>query len=454
MSMIEELQKFRREGYCSFHMPGHNYGKGIGGVFAIDVTELPDTDNLAHPEGMIERAQRLAAEIYGAEESFLLVNGSTVGVLSAVYGTFVRGDTVLIDRMCHQSVLHAVLLSGLRPVFLPNRYNGEAGLFAPVCPEELKKALSEHPEAAGAVVTSPNYYGLCADIAKMSDLLHQRGLPLLVDEAHGAHFPFHPSFPKGAVLQGADAVVNSLHKTLPSPNQTAVLHILGPRINRDRVRDSINIFQTSSPSYVLLAYAERALEEMRENGESLFERQIQHCRRFAERCGEQLRIVAGDDPIRLVINLHQAGADAREVYQRLYRDHRIALEAADRENLIAIVSVGNTQVDFYRLYGALMDIVEKKAMTKVVNADRKESIRQVKYRFSEQMAMEPEDAFFAPREEIALEAAQSRICARPVVLFPPGIMLAAPGERLTEGVLQTIDETTGFKTLWVVKENV
>lgn len=451
MSMIEELQKFRREGYCSFHMPGHNYGKGVDDVFAIDVTELPDTDNLAHPEGMIERAQRLAAEIYGAEESFMLVNGSTAGMLSAVYGTFVRGETVLVDRMCHQSVLHAIILAGLQPVFLMNRYSGEFGLFAPVCPEELEKALTEHPEAAGAVVTSPNYYGLCTDIAQMAGLLHQKGLPLLVDEAHGAHFPFHSSFPKGAVFQGADAVVNSLHKTLPSPNQTAVLHIQGPRVDRERIRDSINVFQTSSPSYVLLAYAERALEEMRENGKSLFERQIRHCRWFAKRCRGQLRAMAGDDPIRLVINLRRVGADAQEVYQTLYRDYRIALEAADRENLIAIVSAGNTQADFERLYTALMEIVEDK--TKIVNADRKEPIRRIEYQFSDQMAMKPEDAFFAPREEIAPEMAMGCICARPVVLFPPGIMLAAPGERLTEGVLQTIHEMKGSKTLWVIKDN-
>lgn len=422
MSLLQELSRFRGEGYVSFHMPGHCYGKAMGQeVFSLDVTELPGTDNLAHPTGPILHLQQKIASLYGAEESFLLVNGSTGGILAAVFSAFREGTKVLVDRMCHKSVLHALVLSGASPVYL--KPNWTRGIPQPVSYGAVEEAYREHPDAAGIVLTSPNYYGLCANVKPIADLVHQQGGVVIVDEAHGAHFPFHPSFPVPAIRQHADLVVNSLHKTLPSPTQTSVLHVCGERVDRSYLRACVGLFQTSSPSYVLMSYAEQAIELMEQKGEALWEKQLEYCQRFRQDC----QTVLTDDPVRLVIPVVQG----QEVLATLYRDQKIAMEAADAHYLIGIVSVDNAREDYQWLSRAIS-----------VQPDRKTFPETDAFLFSDERVYTPREAFLKSRRSVPLSEAVGQVCGLPIVLFPPGIMLIAPGERFTKEIVDMVQRLT------------
>ena len=250
------LNEYSESDFYGMHMPGHKRNEKMMEndlPYKIDITEIDGFDDLHHADGIIREAQERAARLYGADETHFLVNGSTVGILSAIMGVTDKGDQILVARNCHKSVYHAIYLNELEPVYVYPEYDEKTGLNGEVKADEIALLLEKNPNIKAVMIVSPTYDGVVSDVKKIAEVAHAHEIPLIVDEAHGAHFGFDPYFPKNANENGADIVIHSVHKTLPSLTQTALLHINGTFVNREKVRMYLHMLQSSSPSYVLMA---------------------------------------------------------------------------------------------------------------------------------------------------------------------------------------------------------
>jgi len=268
-SLLQLLRENGEAGRLPFHMPGHKRNTERFPHLqhlsaAEDITEIDGFDNLHGAEGILAESMHSAAELWHSDRSFFLINGSSCGILAGIRALTKRGDTVIVSRNAHKSVYHAIELCGLRPVFLMPPWDGERGMFLSLPPAAVEDALIRYPEASLVILTSPTYEGVLSDVASIARIAHGHDASLLVDEAHGAHLLGDP-FPRGAVLSGADLAVQSLHKTLPALTQTAVLHVCGTRVDRARLEHQLAVFETSSPSYLLLASMDGCVRALREN---------------------------------------------------------------------------------------------------------------------------------------------------------------------------------------------
>lgn len=347
------LDYLKNREMVSFSMPGHK-GRGAE-FFAIDVTELPDTDDLAHPTGMLKNMLCNLKHYFHSDTCYFLVNGSTCGILAAVYGTLNRGDQVLVDRNAHRSVFNGLAITGAEGIFIEGEFNEAYGINGAISPRAVEKALFTHPDVKGMILTSPNYFGICSDVERIAQILHEQGKFLIVDEAHGAHFYFCDQLPVGAMRLGADLSVCSLHKTMDSPNQTAVLNIKSKLIESDDILHSINMFQTSSPSYVLMSYGERACRNAWQNGQERWGKLIARCDKLKEQV-ESLggySILQNSDPTRIVI--HTTRTSGQDLYDFLFH-HKIAAEMAYLDNIVLIVTPSNIESDFELLLHALSEV--------------------------------------------------------------------------------------------------
>ena len=277
-NIFDKLKNYSDSDYYAFHMPGHKRNLDLmdgTSPYRIDITEIDGFDDLHHAEGILKEAQERAAEVYHADETHFLVNGSTVGILSAILGTTEKGDSILVARNCHKSVYHAIYLNELDPVYLYPKFDTEQGLSTEIDAADVQKALEEHPKIRAVMIVSPTYDGVVSDIEKIAEIVHEAGCLLIVDEAHGAHFGFDPYFPESANMYGADLVINSLHKTLPALTQTALLHVNGDMVKRRKVKQYLDMLQTSSPSYILMASIDACIHLLEET-------QLQKCSIFKE----------------------------------------------------------------------------------------------------------------------------------------------------------------------------
>lgn len=425
-----------------FCVPGHKAESG--GFLHYDVTELEGTDNLQCPREMLLTSQKRAAELFGARRTFYSVNGSTAGNLAMITAACKRGGKLIVDRCCHSSVIHAIVLMGITPVFVEPVYLPEQGIYAGVRPYDIECALRRHPDADGVLVTSPTYYGICSDLWGIAEVTHHAGKVLLVDEAHGAHFCLSSKLPSTALASGADLCVQSAHKTLSSLTQTALLHVGSDRIAEQRVQEALLLYQTTSPSYLMLASLDDAVARLMTNGKKAMERTLKECERTAvyiERftgirvLGREEKKLFTMDPTRLVFRL---GADAEEVQHTLQKEYGILTEMADGQNLVCVATMGNTSADYNELCRALERIGRNlnpmgQAGTPLPKAEP---------------VMLPSDAYFAPIEEVAIPESVGRIAARPVTKTPPCIPLLIPGERIREEHIPLLDG----ERITVVKE--
>ena len=272
--LYKKLKDYSASDFYGFHMPGHKRSARLTGAdlpYDIDITEIEGFDDLHHAEGILRQAQERAASVYRAGETHYLINGSTAGLLSAVLGSTRRGERILMARNCHKSVYNAVLLNELEPVYIYPRQLGGTELNDQMTPREVGRLLDANPDIKVTVITSPTYDGVVSDIKGIADAVHRRGGILILDEAHGAHFGFHPLFPENGNVQGADIVIHSLHKTLPALTQTALLHMNGTLADRERVRMYLHMLQSSSPSYVLMAGIDECIRMLEERAGDVFQ---------------------------------------------------------------------------------------------------------------------------------------------------------------------------------------
>lgn len=423
-------------------------------LYDFDVTEVQGTDNLHYPEDIIRRSQELLAKALGAEESLYCVNGSTSSNYAMIFGLLKRQDQVLVQRNCHQSIYNALALLDLTPTFLMPEFMKESGVPSTVSLDEIRKAHGEHREAKAVILTSPTYYGSLADIRAISSYCRENGLYLLVDEAHGAHFPFSSLLPASAMSQGAHASSVSFHKTLPCLTQGSVLnlsHHLSDK-ERDRIRHYHRIFQTSSPSYTLLASMEMARYLMEENGERLYALLLKSIRELKDTLLSipGLCVLEGDDRslqdgTRLVISTPLSGSLVDEL---LRKNHRIQCEMTEERNLVFILSPYDRKEDLYLIGTALKEIYtsrreewEEASRSNPISQEHHFSLPHRKYSESE--------ALFLDDEEVELKNALHRVSMERITPYPPGVPLLLPGEIISQEILHILAhrEETGANVL-------
>lgn len=433
--------------------------------YDIDITEIDNFDNLHNPKGIIKEAERLAARLYGARESIYSVNGST-GAILAVLGLIHRGEAVLMARNCHKSVYHGVELYGLVPYYIEGETDS-LGIYQSISPKEVEEALrtsalhceniDKEPDVEGpdnlriklVVITSPTYEGVVSDISLIADICHRYGAFLLVDEAHGAHFGFDDYFPGSAVSLGADFVVQSFHKTLPSYTQTAVLHICtGNEDVINKIRRQFNLLETSSPSYIFLAGMEGSLNLIKDHGRELFDDYKKRLISFREGVAplKNIRLYAplnafNYDYGKLVIT---AGDNlGAKLYRYLYDNHHLVMEMKSKDYVIAMTSIFDTDEGFYRLLKALTELdrdetffaLDNKANFDYTLMDRRwGTLPERKYIPYEAVRL----ADICGKYKVSLEESRGLTSADYVYFYPPGIPLLVPGEVIEENVIRRI----------------
>ena len=466
MNLYQYLKEYSKEIY-PMHMPGHKRNFSIVGetpLKEIDVTEVEGTDDLHDPEGIILKSMEKTAELYGSYFCRYVVNGSTCGILSSIYAFTERGDRVLVARNCHKSVYNAINICGLLPVYVTPEYDDEFSINGSISPALVEKALNEYPDIKLCVLTSPTYEGVVSDISAISKILHEKNIPLAVDEAHGAHLGFSEYFPKGAIKSGADCVIHSTHKTLPCLTQTAAVHICkslwsGEELQEacQKLTEALGIFETSSPSYVLMSSIDQCMNYLSENSEKAFESYKNMLEDFSEKAKDlkYIKILCkGNDKKenhksfydfdsgKLVISLKNTNLNGAEFEKILREKYKIQTEMTSLKYCVAMTSFCDSEKGFEMLFDALSHIDQEYGAENIFINENTMGGK----------IIEPPVSIYEARkcqkEYVSLEEAEGKICGEYVFAYPPGIPIFAPGELITKELTEEI------KSLYKAKINL
>ncbi|MHC5745559.1 MAG: aminotransferase class I/II-fold pyridoxal phosphate-dependent enzyme [Nostoc sp.] len=446
--------------HTPFYTPGHKQGEGISqpladllgkAVFRADLTELSDLDNLFAPQGVIQEAQQLAAEAFGALQTWFLVNGSTCGIEAAILATCGTGDKIILPRNVHSSAIAGLILSGAIPIFLNPEYDPVLDIAHNITPNAVQSALQQHPDAKAVLVVYPTYYGVCGDLSAIANITHQYNIPLLVDEAHGAHFAFHPELPTPALAAGADLTVQSIHKVLGAMTQASMLHVQGNRIDCDRISKALQLVQSTSPSYLLLASLDAARQQMALHGIMLMSRTLQLAEEARTRISQipglsvlEMPHLGGSpgfvalDKTRLTVTVSGLGLTGFEADEILDEKFAVTAEFASLQHLTFIISLGNTPADIEQLVQGFTTLAKEyhRSNLTVKNQVWLNLDRTLDYA----LELSPREAFFAVSEILPLTQTNKRICAEIVCPYPPGIPVLMPGEVITKSVLEYLQQ--------------
>ncbi|HIE64377.1 MAG TPA: aminotransferase class I/II-fold pyridoxal phosphate-dependent enzyme [Nitrospiria bacterium] len=443
----------------SFHTPGHKSGKGIStrfrkfvgpNIFSIDLTSLDEVDSLQKPRGVIKESQELAARAYGADRSFFLLNGTSGGNHAMMLASCHPNDQVLIARNAHKSVLAGLIFSGARPVFFSPAVDKDLKLTLNVTAADTRAAIDANPAAMALILTTPNYYGITADLEAIIPYAHKKGLTVLVDEAHGPHLSFHPRLPISAMQAGADLSVQSTHKIIGGMTQASMLHAQGGRMDMAALASAIRFIQSTSPSYILMASLDLARMQMATEGEKLLEKTIQLAEEARSRINripglfcfdrnalkKKQPLEKGDfDVTKLTISVQDLGLSGYRASRILNNNYHIQVEMADPLNILVIVSIGDRQDDLNRLVDALREMSKKYHGTRL---PKRLSAEVGLPPFGKPTGITPREAYFKDHEPLPLEQARGAVCAEIVTVYPPGIPLLIPGEIITTEVIDYI----------------
>ncbi|MEM9922757.1 MAG: aminotransferase class I/II-fold pyridoxal phosphate-dependent enzyme [Cyanobacteria bacterium P01_D01_bin.50] len=447
--------------HAPFYTPGHKQGRGISpkladyfgkAVFKADLTELTELDCLFAPQGVIQEAQQLAAAAFGGSQTWFLVNGSTSGIEAAIMATCGDRDRIILPRNVHSSAISGLILSGAMPIFINPEYDSNLDIAHGITPQNLERALQKYPDAKAVIMVYPTYYGVCTDILAIAKLTHKYNIPLIVDEAHGAHLAFHPQLPISALSAGADLSIQSTHKTLGAMTQASMLHIQGERINIDRLNKALQIVQSTSPSYLLLASLDAARHQMAIYGKEL----LTHTLQLADKARKRINQIPGLsvfehfylDKTRLTVTVSKLGITGFEAEEILDEQFNVTPEFASLQHLTFIISLGNTEADIEELITAF-NILAKQYIKPLLIEEKGFDCRILQTSLWDPIISErsPRQAFFANTETIPIEETINRTCAEIICPYPPGIPILMPGEVITTAALeylQYIKEMGGF----------
>ena len=447
--IYEALERLRKMRVVPFDVPGHKRGRGNPELarllgekcMSMDVNSMKPLDNLCHPVSVIRQAEELAAEAFGAAHAFLMVGGTTSAVQAMVLSVAKRGEKIILPRNVHRSVIGAMVLCGAVPVYVNPQCNDRLGIPLGMRVEDVKKAIEENPDAKAVLVNNPTYYGICSDIKSIVKLAHDHGMYCLADEAHGTHFYFSDQLPVSAMEAGADMAAVSMHKSGGSLTQSSLL-LLGPNMSEGYVRQIINLTQTTSGSYLLLSSLDISRRNLALRGKETFEK----VRSYAKYARAEINDIGGYyafcrelingnsvydfDVTKLAVHTLDVGLAGIEVYDLLRDEYDIQIEFGDFGNFLAYLSIGDRKQDIERLVSALAEISRRFGKEKV-NLMTQEYV-------DPQVAVSPQDAFYADKEKVELKDAPGRISGEFVMCYPPGIPILAPGERVTQEIREHI----------------
>lgn len=439
--LFAKLKNYADSDYLPMHMPGHKRRLGeLGNPFFIDITEIDGFDNLHHAEDILLEVQKQAADIYHAKESHYLVNGSTSGLLAAISACTSFGGQILMARNSHKAAYHGAFLKGLSIHYLYPPFLEDLGINGKISPKDVENSLKQNQEIQAVLITSPTYDGVVSDIRAIADLVHSYQIPLIVDSAHGAHFPFSSCFPEDALACGADLVIHSLHKTLPALTQSALLHMQGNLVDREKLRRYLAMYQTSSPSYVLMAGMEQCLKWSISHLEEfeLFVKNLLWLRAELKQMSVlELIEVEGMDISKILISVKNCSLNGQELSSLLREEFHIELEMACSTYVCAMTSVADTKKELERLLNALLSIDEMLFQQGKRNASG-EKLELSEGIFRTEVLATLQEVEELPQELCCLEEAVGRMSADFINLYPPGIPILAPGERISAEIVKQI----------------
>lgn len=448
--VYEALYNFQKNRIVPFDVPGHKRGRGNPELtellgqqcVGLDVNSQKCLDNLCHPVSVIKEAEELAADAFGAKQAFLMVGGTTSSVQGMVLTACKQGDKIILPRNVHRSVINALVLNGAIPVYVNPDMDKKLGIALGMKVEQVERAIRENPDAVAVLVNNPTYYGICSDLKKIVELAHENGMLALADEAHGTHFYFGENMPVSAMAAGADMAAVSMHKSGGSLTQSSFLLVGGNRVSPGYVRQIINLTQTTSGSYLLLASLDISRKNLALGGREAFakvEALAEYARKEINGIGGyyaySAEMINGDsiydfDRTKLTVNTLGIGRNGIEVYDILRDEYDIQVELGDIANILAYISIGDREREIERLVSALMEIHRK--------YKRDESVMFSQEYIDPKVAVSPKKAFYAPKESLPLMETKGRICSEFVMCYPPGIPILAPGEQITKEILEYI----------------
>lgn len=448
--IYEALKKFREMRVVPFDVPGHKHGRGNPELTAflgkecvsIDVNSMKPLDKLCHPVSVIREAEILAAEAFGAAHAFLMVGGTTSSVQSMVLSVCKRGDKIILPRNVHRSVINALVLCGAVPVYVNPEVDHKLGISLGMKREQVARAIQKNPDAVAVLVNNPTYYGICSDLRAIVRMAHEAGMLCLADEAHGTHFYFGEDMPVSAMAAGADMAAVSMHKSGGSLTQSSLL-LIGKGLNPGHVRQIINLTQTTSGSYLLMASLDISRRNLALRGREVFAKVVE----MAEYAREEINAVGGYyafgrelingdsiydfDATKLSVHTRDIGLAGIEVYDLLRDEYDIQIEFGDIGNILAYLSMGDRPQELERLVSALAEIRRRY---------QKDSSGLLSQEYiSPEVAVSPQEAFYAGKRSVPLRESEGYVCSEFVMCYPPGIPILAPGERITREILDYIE---------------
>ena len=448
--IFEALERYKSMRIVPFDVPGHKRGKGNPELtkflgekcLTVDVNSMKPLDNLCHPVSVITEAEELAARAFGAQHAFFMVNGTTSAVQSMIMSVCKRGDKIIMPRNVHRSAINALIISGAVPVYVNPSINKQLGIPLGMSVADVKKAIEQNPDAKAVLVNNPTYYGICSDLRTITKLAHQHGMKVLVDEAHGTHFYFGENLPVSAMAAGADMAAVSMHKTGGSLTQSSFLLSNHPDLHQGYIRQIINLTQTTSGSYLLLSSLDLSRRNLALHGKEIFARVkelAQYAREEINKLGGfyafSSELIDGDaifdfDTTKLSVHTRDIGLAGIEVYDLLRDEYDIQIEFGDIGNILAIISVGDNMFVMERLISAMAEI-------KRIYQKDKAGMYDHEY-INPEVVMTPQEAFYAAKRAMPIEQSAGQICSEFVMCYPPGIPILAPGERITQEILDYI----------------
>jgi len=431
-----------------FHIPGHKRGQGMENEFrqfigdpalSIDLINIAPLDDLHRPSGVIKEAQALAAEAFGADYTFFSVQGTSGAIMTMILTVCAPGEKIIVPRNVHKSVMSAIIFAGARPIFVSPVMDTELGIAHGVTTSSVKRALERHPDAKAVLVINPTYFGISANLQEIVDLTHSYDIPVLVDEAHGAHIHFHDKLPLSAMQAGADLAATSVHKLGGSLTQSSVLNVREGRVSPERVQSIISMLTTTSTSYLLLASLDTSRKQLALHGREMADKAIHLATNARKRIngipelycfGEEIlgkEATFDYDPTKLTIHVSKLGITGYEAETWLRDKHNIEVELSDMYNILCIVTAGDTEETIEALVQAFTELSELHR-----NLNHHKEVIVVQIPETPHLSLSPRDAFYAETEIVPLANAAGRIIAEFIFVYPPGIPILLPGEVVTQ----------------------
>ena len=449
--LFEAMKTYQSKNVVPFDVPGHKHGVGIpemvdcfgSTMLQLDVNAMKSLDNICNPIGVIKEAENLAADAYYADHGFFLVNGTTAGVQTMIMSVCQPGDKIILPRNAHKSAITALILSGAIPIYIQPEVNEELGIAMGISIESVERAVGRHPEAKAIFIVNPTYYGAITNVKAIVKIAHKYGMAVLVDEAHGAHMNFHPELPQDAIELGADLCAVSTHKTGGSLTQSSLLLLREGIVDVKTVRTTMNLTQTTSASYLLMASIDLARKQLATRGEEMLTEVLALSRWAREEInkidglyafGKELVGTPGVydfDETKLGVNVRNIGLTGFEVYDLLRDEYNIQAELGDMYNVLAIISLGDTMESLSALVSALKDIA--------VKYRKDEEIKLTKGILKNpDIIISPRDAYYSEKKIVRLEDAVGEISGESIMAYPPGIPVVTPGERISHEIIEYI----------------